>query len=81
MWGSAGYNRKNDENGRVWVSWGLTSKLEKDISTCYRLGKGPPVQEVEAHEFQHLQGPKSCHSGGWGQCKGLSREFGEVVEY
>ncbi len=79
--GSVCSNRKNDENGIVWVRWGLTLKLEKNISTCYRLGRGSPVYKVEAHEFQDPQGPKSGHSGGWGQCKCLSRKIGDVVEY
>ena len=36
-------NRKNDENGEVWVRLGLTLNLEKGISICHRLGMWSPA--------------------------------------
>jgi hypothetical protein len=42
-----GSNRKNDKYGGVWVHWGLTLKLDKGISTCYRLGMGSSVQKMK----------------------------------
>ena len=54
--GSADSNRKNPENGEVWVRWGK-------FSTCYRLGVRSPVQKVETREQPDLQGPKSYMGG------------------
>ncbi len=54
VWGSAGSNRKNDENGGVWVCSGWALKLEKAISTCDRSGRGSSVQKVETREKPDL---------------------------
>ena len=71
VWGSAGSNRKNDENGKVWVRLGLTLKLEKGtgMSTWYRLGMGSPVEKVETREQPDLRGPKSYLCVCVGQCR------------
>ena len=50
VWGSAGFNRQNDVNGGVWVRFDVALKLEKGMSTCYRLGMGSPVQKVVTRE-------------------------------
>jgi hypothetical protein len=61
--------RKNDATGGVWVRWGLTLKLEKVISTCYRLCTGSSVQKGETREQPDPQGPKSCMCVCVGQCR------------
>ncbi len=74
VWGSAGSNRKNDEKGEVRVRLGLTLKLEKGTSTCYRLGMGSPVQKIVTREQPDLQGPKSYMCVCLGQCRFLPKK-------
>ena len=80
VWGSAGSNRKNDEKSEVWVRLGLTLKLEKGMSTCYRLGGWSSVQKVETREHPDLQGPKSYMCVYVGQCRFIPKKWqkGEV---
>ena len=81
MWGSAGFNRKNDVNGGVWVRFDLTLKLEKGMSTCYRLGMGSPFQKVETREATRPPETNKLHVRVSGAVQVLTEKMMQLEEF
>ncbi len=81
VWGSAGINRKNDVKGGVWVRFDLTLKLEKGMSTFYRLGMGSPVQKVETREATRPPRSNKLHLLVCGAVQVLTEKMTHLEEF
>ena len=81
VWGSAGFNRQNDVNGGVWVRFDLTLKLEKGMSTGYRLGMGSPVQKGETREATRPPETNTWHVRVSGAVQVLTEKMMQLVEF